>query len=107
MKHHCTPEHLHDVLTKPSRFASKTVKESARTAEQVKAQVKASYESTTNQGRVLEAHTQIEAKGELKLYTQTLQNLEPGKAFDDQDIVNAQVLAQRFQKEGDFDTAIA
>lgn len=108
LEHDCTPKHLHKVLIKKSRFASKTVRESATTAPEVihgteehPEGLQATYQVTSNKARVEQAEKNLQAN----------EDEVRGRIFrtddiSDQTIVDGQILAAKLQKSGHFNDAI-
>lgn len=108
LEHNCTPKHLHAVLTKKSRFASKTIRESMTTAPEVikgtphnPQGAQAEYRVTSNKERIDKAHQAIQGNED-----EVRGRIFNREDISDQTIVDGQILAQKLQESGNFNDAI-
>lgn len=108
LDHDCTPKHLHKVLMKKSRFASKTVRESMTTAPEVikgtpynPDGVQAEYKATSNKARIEQAEKNLQSNED-----EVRGRIFSKEDISDQTIVDGQILAAKLQKSGHFNDAI-
>lgn len=98
--HNCNPKHLWEVLNKETKF-SESVKNSHVFGKPVKEGVGATYEPTTDKKRLASAKQRIKRDAE-GVYDSVL----AANDMDSQTVIDAQMLALKYQAEGKYNKAV-